>query len=77
MIKNETLKQVSLAVESLDDIYRIPVLLKDFEEFSIREISDILKISESNAKVRIHRARIKLKSLLHEHYFPEDNMSST
>jgi RNA polymerase sigma-70 factor (ECF subfamily) len=70
ILKNESLKQVSIAVESLDDIYRIPLLLKDFEEFSILEISEMLQISESNTKIRIHRARIKLKSELNEYFFP-------
>lgn len=69
IIKSEGLEKIKKAVESLADGYRIPILLKDFEEFSIREISEILQISESNTKVRIHRARIKLKNELNDYFF--------
>lgn len=77
ILKSEGLKKISIAVESLDDSYRIPLLLKDFEGFSIREISEMLKISESNAKIRIHRARIKLKSELNEYFFPDYSGNAT
>lgn len=70
ILKTERLEKVKSAVETLDDLYRIPLLLKDFEDFSIRDISEILRISESNTKIRIHRARIKLKSELNEYFFP-------
>jgi len=76
ILKNERLKQVTIAVESLDDLYRIPLLLKDFEGFSIREVSEMLQISESNAKIRIHRARVKLKSELNEYFFPDYTRNS-
>lgn len=72
ILKNEGVQQVKNAVESLEDVYRIPILLKDFEGFSIREIANILKISESNTKVRIHRARIKLKNELKSFFSPDD-----
>ena len=71
ILKSEGVEQVSKALESLADVYRIPILLKDFEGFSIREISQMLQISESNAKVRIHRARIKLKHELNDYFYPE------
>ena len=70
-LKNEGLEKICKAVESLGDGHRIPLLLKDFEGFSIKEISEMLQISESNTKVRIHRARIKLKSELNGYFFPE------
>ena len=71
ILKSEGLEQVRKAVELLAHEYRIPLLLKDFEGFSIREIAGILQISESNAKVRIHRGRIKLKQQLDGYFFPE------
>lgn len=70
IMKKESLQQLRLAIEGLDDIYRIPLLMKDHEEFSIRDISDMLGISESNAKIRIHRARIKVKLELGDYFFP-------
>ena len=73
IIKKENLERLNQAVEGLEDIYRIPLLLKDFEEFSIKEISEMLEISESNAKVRIHRARTKVKLELGQYFFPYQN----
>jgi len=70
ILKAEGLTHVKKAMETLSDIYRIPILLKDFEGFTINEISELLDISESNAKVRIHRGRIKLRSELSSYFFP-------
>ena len=36
----------------------------DIEEMSISEVAKILNISETNVKVRVHRARSALKKLL-------------
>lgn len=71
LLKSEGIGQLKRALESLDDRYRIPVLLKDIEGFSIREVAELLQLSESNTKVRIHRARVKLKSELNDYFFPE------
>jgi len=73
ILEKESLKIVRLALEGLDDVYRIPILLKDFEDHSIKEIAKILKISESNAKIRVHRGRNKLKSELGDYFFPYQN----
>lgn len=71
ILEKEGLDLVKKSLESLNDIYRIPLLLKDYEEFSIKDISEILQISQSNVKIRIHRARIKLKIELSGYFFPE------
>lgn len=52
------------AVEQLPESYRICLQLRDFEELPVREVAAILEISEQNVKVRTHRARSALKSLL-------------
>lgn len=71
ILKKEGIDQVKKAIDTLDISYRVPLLLKDFEGFSIREIAEIMKISETNTKVRIHRARVKLKIELNSYFFPE------
>jgi RNA polymerase sigma-70 factor (ECF subfamily) len=53
-------RQVDLLPESL----RTVLILFDTMEFSHQEIADILGITVENVKVRLHRARKKLKSLL-------------
>lgn len=48
----------------LEDIYKEVVILYYFEEFRVKEIADILSISEGTVKSRLSRARVKLKSFL-------------
>ena len=55
---------VRVAVNELDAKLRIPLLLKEVEELSIQEISDIMAISSSNVKIRLYRARKKLARIL-------------
>jgi RNA polymerase sigma-70 factor (ECF subfamily) len=45
---------------------RIPLVLREYEGLTYREISNILKISEGNVKVRIFRGRQKLAELFEE-----------
>lgn len=73
IMKKENLQQLREAIEELEDIYRIPLLLKVYEEFSIKEIAKLLEISESNVKVRIYRARTKVKLSLGQYFFPYQN----
>jgi RNA polymerase sigma-70 factor (ECF subfamily) len=54
--------QISLLPESL----RTVVLLFDIMEFGHQEIADILGVTVENVKVRLHRARKKLKAILEE-----------
>jgi RNA polymerase sigma-70 factor (ECF subfamily) len=42
-----------------------------FEEYSIKEIAETLKIKSSNAKVKLHRARLKLTEILKQKVEPE------
>lgn len=53
------------AIRELPDHYRSAVVLRDVYGLSIEEIAHELKISETAAKVRVHRARKKLKETLH------------
>jgi RNA polymerase sigma-70 factor, ECF subfamily len=48
-------------VAALPDDYRIAVLLHDFEGLTARETAEACGCTEATAKVRIHRARAKLK----------------
>ncbi|HWC14282.1 MAG TPA: sigma-70 family RNA polymerase sigma factor [Actinomycetota bacterium] len=53
------------ALQVLPDHYRSAVVLRDVYGLSIEEVAGQLKISETAAKVRIHRGRKKLKQLLY------------
>ena len=51
-------------INALPDDYRVVILLRDIEEMSTREVAEALECSEGAVKVRLHRARAALKSLL-------------
>ena len=55
-----------LAVNSLEQKYRIAVHLYYFEGYSVKEIGKILGVSENTVSTRLARARAKLRSILTE-----------
>ncbi len=55
------LREIVMEINALDIKLRLPFVLYYSEGFTVREISQILKISESNVKVRLHRARQALQ----------------
>ena len=52
------------AVHELPFEYRAPLVLRDIEGHSIREISSLLGLKEATTKTRIHRARLFLREKL-------------
>ena len=54
------------AVNSLKEELRLPVILYYIEDFNIKEIAQILEITEGAVQKRLARARGKLKSDLQE-----------
>lgn len=69
-IPSETLERMEVrqmlqeAITSLPPIYREVLLLRDIEELSINESAEVLCITESSVKVRLHRARMMLQKKL-------------
>lgn len=55
-------------VMKLPEKYRIIIHLFYYEDYSIHEIAEILKLTESNIKVRLTRGRKLLKSVLKEEW---------
>ena len=55
-------------VMKLPEKYRIVIHLFYYEDYSVREIVDILKLSESNVKVRLSSGRAMLKDSLKEEW---------
>jgi len=53
-------------IRLLPESYQTVLALFDLMEFSHQEIAEILDISVENVKVRLHRARKKLKTILEE-----------
>ena len=53
-------------VMKLPEKYRIVIHLYYYEEYSVAEIAEVLKLSQSNVKVRLSRGRKVLKETLKE-----------
>ena len=64
----ETQKEETLfeTVMKLPQKYRIIIHLYYYEDYSVREIGEILSLKESNVKVRLSRGRKLLKEALKE-----------
>ena len=52
------------AVDKLPEIQRMVVLLRDYEGYNYKEIGELTKLSESQVKVYIYRARVFLKKYI-------------
>uniref|UniRef100_UPI003216ECAA RNA polymerase sigma factor n=1 Tax=uncultured Draconibacterium sp. TaxID=1573823 RepID=UPI003216ECAA len=57
----EVLKE---AVNRLPEIQRMVLLLRDYEGYNYNEIGELTKLSESQVKVYIYRARVFLKKYI-------------
>ncbi len=66
LIYEEEQAKILKIVESMDSNYREIIMLRFFEEKSIKEIAEELNLSISNTKVRIMRAKKVLAELLKE-----------
>lgn len=65
LLQSSQNRQFILArIAELPEPYRLVLLLRDIEEFSTVESAELLEITETNVKVRLHRARAALKVLL-------------
>ena len=66
LIDRQEMDRVLAAIRRLDDTDRQLVAFLATSTFSYREIGRLLDLSETNVKVRVHRARLKLKALMAE-----------
>lgn len=62
--EEQTRRLVQSHIEQLPETYRIVLQLRDIQEFSTETVSEMLNISQGAVKVRLHRARSALKTLL-------------
>lgn len=63
MVRDEY-KRVLAAMQQLDEIERDVLALVVSSNMSYREIAEITNTSEQNVKVRVHRARVKLREIM-------------
>lgn len=51
-------------MDTLPDMYRATLILRDVEGYSTAEVAQMTGTSQQNVKVRLHRARLALRNLL-------------
>ena len=66
--RNETRATVRACIDRLPDNYRTVLLLRDIEEQSTQDVADALSMTATAVKVRLHRARQALSTLLRQEY---------
>ena len=71
LLNQELSNTINQEILSLPKKYRLVIVLRDIEGFSTTETAQILSLSPSNVKVRLHRARLYLRDKL-KGYFEND-----
>ncbi len=67
LIRQEMHECIRNVVENLLPNYRTVLVLSEFEELKDKEIAEILGLSLNTIKIRLHRARAKLRKELETH----------
>ena len=68
MVQREEVRGiVRAAIDRLPEQYRIVLLLRDIEEMTTEETAEALGITANAVKIRLHRARQALRTLLDPH----------
>ncbi len=63
-VEAENRREVRAAIEALPENLRMVIQLKEYSGLDYKSIAKVLGISETNVKVRVHRARKKLEETL-------------
>jgi RNA polymerase sigma-70 factor (ECF subfamily) len=62
--RKETSEQVRKAIDSLPETFRTVLMLRDIDGLSSDEAASVLNITPNAVKLRLHRARMALRTLL-------------
>ena len=68
MESKETRRTVRACIAQLPENYRSVLMLRDIEELSTQEAAAALRMTPTAVKVRLHRARQALSTLLRKEY---------
>jgi RNA polymerase sigma-70 factor (ECF subfamily) len=76
VIRKEMRDCINEFIDKLPPDYKTVIVLSELEGFANKEIADILDISLANVKIRLHRARARLRKALEggcDFYYTEGN----
>jgi RNA polymerase sigma-70 factor (ECF subfamily) len=68
LARQETRVVVRACIDCLPETYRMVLLLRDIEELDTEEVAQMLEVSANAVKIRLHRARQALRTLLNPHF---------
>lgn len=63
-LRSEFRKLIRQAIREVPAHYRIVLVLRDMEQMSTREVSEVLDLPASTVKIRLHRARLMVRQRL-------------
>jgi RNA polymerase sigma-70 factor (ECF subfamily) len=69
---NELEKIIQDGLQSLNDIHRTIIILRDVENLAYSEIAEIVELPEGTVKSRLFRARAALKEYVADRYDDEE-----
>ena len=69
--RKETREYVRGCIEKLPETYRTILLMRDIEELDTEEAAQLLEITPNAVKIRLHRARQALRTLLDPRFMGE------
>jgi RNA polymerase sigma-70 factor, ECF subfamily len=68
LLNSETQALLNLAIESLPEVQRLVLTMRDVHGLDAEEVCNVLAISETNQRVLLHRARSKVRAILENHF---------
>lgn len=71
-LRDELCREVRRRIDELPEKYRIPLILRDIEELSNDQVAEALNVSVNAARIRIHRARQALRTLIAPYFAPPE-----
>ncbi len=74
LLMQETHQQLEDLLAFLPEQYRSVIYLREYEDFSYKEIMEALQLTEEQVKVKLHRARKRLASLAEKKGWYYDRM---
>ena len=67
----EARELVRTTIDKLPESYRTVLVLRDIDQLDTARVAEVLEITPNAVKVRLHRARQALRTLLSEHFEEE------
>jgi RNA polymerase sigma-70 factor (ECF subfamily) len=67
LMRDDLLKAIKSAIESLPASQRAVVRLRDVEGLSAAEVCDVLDITDGNQRVLLHRGRVKVREAVEQY----------